>query len=152
MSGQPDGFVLELECVVSAPPERVFELLTEPAELARWWGPHGFTIPSPEVDLRPGGGYRFVMVPADGDPFHLSGSFLEVDPPRRLTFSFAWEEPVPDDRETVVLLVLEGTAAGTRVRLSQGEFATEERLELHRGGWSESFEKLRELARPGTDR
>lgn len=152
MRGQPGEFVLELECAVSAPPERVFELLTEPAELARWWGPHGFAIPSVEVDLRPGGGYRLVMVPADGDPFHLSGAFLEVDPPCRLSYTFAWEEPAPDDRETVVVLVIEGTAAGALVRLSQGEFATDERLALHRAGWSESFEKLRELVRPGTDR
>jgi uncharacterized protein YndB with AHSA1/START domain len=145
MSGEPGGFVLELRCVLPAPRERVFALLTDPAELPGWWGPHGFAVPSVEVDLRPGGRYRFVMQPPDGDAFHLSGEFLEVDPPRRLTYTFAWEEPAPDDRETVVVLSLEGVAGGTELRLSQGELATEERLELHRAGWSESFEKLREV-------
>ena len=146
MSGQQGGFLLELSCPLPAPRERVFALLTEPAELARWFGPHGFTTPSVEVELRTGGGYRFAMQPPDGELFHLSGTFLEVDPPRRLAYTFAWEEPTPDDRETVVVLSLEDAAGGTELRLRQSGFATDERLDLHRTGWSESFEKLRGLA------
>lgn len=145
MNGEPDGFVLDLRCVLPALPGRVFETLTEPAELPRWWGPHGFTVPTAEVDLHPGGHYRFAMQPPDGDLFHLSGRFLEVDPPHRLAYTFAWEEPDPDDRETVVVLSLEAAGAGTEVTLSQGEFATQARLALHRAGWTESFEKLRAL-------
>jgi hypothetical protein len=50
---------------------------------------------------------------------------------------------VPDDRETVVELSLESRGATTTVlTLTQGEFATEERLELHRSGWADSFERL----------
>ena len=135
-------FVLEQEHVVDALPERVFALLTEPAELARWWGPHGFTTPEIHLDLHVGGSYRFTMKPADGEAFHLSGEFLEVDPPKRLSLTFRWDEPVADDRETVVVLTLRPQEGATAVSLSQAEFATEERLELHRSGWAESFEKL----------
>ncbi len=149
MNGQQDGFLLDLSRVLPAARELVFAKLTEPAELASWWGPQGFAIPSVEVDLRPGGRYRFTMQPPDGDAFHLSGAFLEVDPPHRLAYTFAWEEPDPDDRETVVVLSLEAVEAGTEVTLAQGEFATEARLALHRDGWSESFEKLRDLLAPG---
>jgi uncharacterized protein YndB with AHSA1/START domain len=145
MSGEPGGFVLELRCVLSASPERVFALLTEPAELPAWWGPHGFTTPVAEVDLRVGGSYRLAMQPPEGDVFHLSGEFLEVDPPQRLAYTFTWEEPTPDDRETVVVLTLRDSGTGTEATLTQGEFATEERLELHRAGWSDSFERLRDL-------
>lgn len=146
------GLVLELTYRLEAPRERVFRALTEPAELARWWGPHGFTTPEVELDLRVGGGYRFTMQPPDGEPFHLSGELLEVHPPSRLVSTFRWDEPDPDDRETVVVLSLETDGAATQVSLSQGAFATEERLALHRGGWSDSFDKLRELlgARGGT--
>lgn len=49
---------------------------------------------------------------------------------------------MPDDRETVVELTLESLGERTKVTLTQEEFATEERLELHRGGWADSFEKL----------
>lgn len=150
MSGQSRGFVLDLSCALPAPPELVFEKLTAEEELTRWWGPHGFTTPSASVDLRVGGRYRFAMQPPDGVVFHLSGQFLEVDPPQRLSYTFAWEEPTPDDRETVVVLTLRSAGTGTEVTLTQGDFATEERRELHRAGWSDSFERLRDLlAAPG---
>jgi uncharacterized protein YndB with AHSA1/START domain len=149
MDERAGGLVLELKLVVGAPRERVFRALTEPAELAKWWGPRGFTTPGIDLDLRVGGGYRFTMQPPGGDPFHLSGEFLQIDPPGRLVYTFGWDEPDPDDRQTVVTLSLGEVAGGTQVSLSQGEFATEARLALHRGGWTDSLEKLRELIEPG---
>lgn len=137
--------VLELKCVVEAPPERVFSALTEPMSLKRWWGPAGFTTPEVEVDLRVGGRYRFGMQPPDGELFHLAGEFLDIEQPSRLVYTFRWEEPDPDDRETVVTLSLGADGDTTEVSLSQGDFATEARLALHRDGWMDSFEKLRRL-------
>lgn len=136
------GLVLNLECTLDALPEEVFRMLTEPAELVKWWGPHGFAIPEAELNLVVGGRYRFAMTPPDGEPFHLSGEFLEIEAPWHLVYTFRWEEPTPDDRDTVVDLSLGSTGKGTRVVLSQGPFLTEERVELHRDGWTESFEKL----------
>ena len=149
MNEHRSGFALELKCVLEAPQERIFSKLTEPAQLAKWWGPKGFTTPEIELDLSVGGGYRFTMQPPDGDVFHLSGEFLEIDPPSLLAYTFRWDEPVPDDRETVVTLSLNAVGDATEVSLSQGEFATEERLMLHRSGWADSFEKLRELVESG---
>lgn len=145
MDGQPGRFVLKLKCFVDAPHERVFKSLTEPAELAKWWGPHGFTTPEIALDLSVGGDYRFAMQPPDGEPFHLSGEFLEIVPPSRIVYTFRWDEPDPDDQETVVTLSLAAVGDATEVALSQGEFATQARLELHRNGWAEGFDKLREL-------
>ena len=146
MSPRTGRFVLELTRVLAAPRERVFRALTGPEELATWWGPRGFTTPEIELELRVGGRYRFTMQPPDGDPFHLSGEFLEVDPPSRLAYTFRWEEPTPDDRETVVTLSLVDVAGeATELTLAHGEFATEERLALHRGGWSDSLDKLSAL-------
>lgn len=152
MNEQPDGLVLNLECTVSAPREQVFSLLTEPSELVKWWGPHGFTTPEAELNLVVGGRYRFSMKPPEGEVFHLAGEFLEIEPPGRLVYTFRWEEPTADDRETVVTLTLESLGNGTEVTLSQGTFATTERLELHRSGWTEGFEKLRLLAGSAADR
>ena len=145
MDMEPDGLVLELRCVLAAPRERIFTLLTEPAEVAKWWGPQGFTTPEVALDLNVGGAYRFTMQPPDGDAFHLAGEFLEIDAPRRLVYTFRWEEPDPDHRETVVVLTLGAVGDATQVTLTQGEFATEVRLSLHREGWTDSFDKLREL-------
>lgn len=145
MNSPAEGLVLELQVVVDSPRERIFSALTESAELARWWGPHGFTMPEIDLNLRVGGGYRFTMQPPGGDRFHLAGEFLEIEPPRRLAYTFRYEEPDPDDRQTVVELSLEQVGEATQVSLSQGEFATPGREELHRSGWTDSFEKLREL-------
>jgi len=128
------GLVLNLECTLAARPEEVFRMLTESAEL----------------NLTEGGRYRFSMTPPEGEPFHLSGEFLEIDPPWRLVYTFRWEEPAPDDRETVVDLSLGSTGEGTRLVLAQGPFLTEERLALHRNGWTESFEKLQAVLGGGT--
>ncbi|MFZ2013930.1 MAG: SRPBCC domain-containing protein [Nocardioides sp.] len=151
MSGQTARYTLEHEREFEAVPEKIFGLLTEPARLAKWWGPHGFTTPQIRLELRVGGSYRFTMQTPDGEVFHLSGDFLEVRAPDRLSYTFRWDEPTPDDRETVVLVVLSALHGATRMSLSQGEFATEERLELHRQGWAESFDKLESALRePGS--
>jgi uncharacterized protein YndB with AHSA1/START domain len=143
MNGQRDRLTLDLRCTIRARPERVFAALTEPDALSIWWGPAGFTTPEIRLDLRKGGYYRFTMQPPDGPGFHLAGEFLEISPPDLLAYTFRWEEPDPDDRETIVRLCLNRVGNLTEVVLSQGDFATQERLTLHVSGWSESFEKLR---------
>ena len=105
------------------------------------WGPHEITTLVTELDLRVGGSYRFSMQPPDGDLFRLSGQFLEIHPPSHLVYTFRWEEPTPDDRDTVGTLSLDAAGDATAVHLTQGEFATEERRALHRDGWTDSFEK-----------
>ena len=127
----------------AAPRDRVFRMLTEPEEVARWWGPHGFTMPEVRVDLRVGGEYRFTMQPPDGVRSHLAGKFREIDPPRKLVYTFRYDEPVPDDRETLVTVTLGGDGGGTQVSLDQDGFATEERVAMHREGWADSFDRLR---------
>ena len=54
--------------VIAASRERVFRSWTEPEQLTRWWGPGGFSCPAAEVDLRPGGTYRLVMLAPGGAP------------------------------------------------------------------------------------
>lgn len=149
MDGPRRRLVLEMTVGLAAPRERVYSALTEPAALAQWWGPKGFSTPRIELDLRAGGRYRLAMQPPDAELFHLAGEFLEVTPPSRLAYTFRWEEPDPDDRETVVRLSVDAVGDGVEVALWQGEFATEARLELHRSGWGDSFEKLRAFVESG---
>jgi uncharacterized protein YndB with AHSA1/START domain len=119
--------------------------LVEPEELAKWWGPAGFTSPAIDMDSRVGGSYRIAMQPPEGDVFHLSGEFVAVEPPSRLAYTFRWEEPTPDDRETLVELSLRDLDGSTQLTVEQGVFATEERLGLHTQGWTEGLERLYEL-------
>jgi uncharacterized protein YndB with AHSA1/START domain len=144
MTTDSNGFRLHLENEMPAAPERVFEALTDPERLKQWWGPNGFTTPQIDLDLRVGGAYRFTMQPPEGERFHLRGEFREIEPPKRIAYTFEWEEPAPGDVETLAVLTLRDLGGSTELVLDQGEFTTEERLELHRGGWSEALEKLRQ--------
>jgi uncharacterized protein YndB with AHSA1/START domain len=141
-----ESFRFRIDGIVSAPIERVFALISQPEQIARWWGPHGFRTPEIELDLRTGGRYRFTMQPPEGDAFHLQGEFVEVDPPRKLSYTFRWEEPTTDDTETVAELTLGELGERTRLEIEQGAFKTEERRELHRNGWGDGLEKLQSLA------
>ena len=114
--------------------EVVFAAFTDPSELAKWWGPEGFTIPSLELPgSRRETATRIEMQPPTGDPFHLTGEFREVDPPRRLAYTFVWEPPDPDDVETLVELSFRDLGDSTEVALAQGPFKTEARRGLHQG-------------------
>lgn len=134
--------MLHLEKVLQVPKERVFAACVEPEQLGEWWGPAGFTTHSVDLDVRDGGRYRITMQPPDGEAFHLHGQFSEVEPPTRLVYTFAWEEPDPDDQETVVTLSFLDHGEGTKLVLDQGSFATQARYELHEAGWTETLDRL----------
>jgi uncharacterized protein YndB with AHSA1/START domain len=144
---ESEGLWLRMTRTLPAARADVWATLAQADELARWWGPKGFTVPSLEFEPAVGESFRISMQPPEGELFHLDGVFREVDPPSLLSYTFVWDPPDPDDRETVVTLALADRGAETEVSLTQGAFATDERLALHDGGWSESFEKLEDLLR-----
>ena len=135
---------LRLSRSLPAPRTRVWEALVDPEQVARWWGPAGFTTSVDELDVRVGGGYRFRMQPPDGEAFHLAGEFLAVEPAERLSYTFRWEPPDPDDQETVATLTLAGDGDSSRIELVLGPFRTEARRELHDAGWSDTLDRLAE--------
>lgn len=139
------GLELRIEKSIAAQRGTVYKALTDPEELRKWWGPRDFTAPRIEFDPQVGGGYRIAMQPPDGDLFHLAGEFREVDPPARLAYTFRWDPPHPDDKETVVILSLEDRGADTQLCLIQGKFATDERYALHEAGWIESLLRLEQM-------
>ena len=89
---------------MAAPPELVFRMHVEPDLFAQWFGPKGFSVTGVDLDLRVGGGYRITMQPPDADAFVLFGEFREIDRGARLAYTFRYEPPDPDDRDTVVAL------------------------------------------------
>jgi uncharacterized protein YndB with AHSA1/START domain len=142
MAGRSAQLRLETKRTVAAPPPVVFAAFTDPVELAKWWGPKGFTTLSLQFEPRVGQRYRIEMQPPEGDRFHLTGEFREVEPPARLVFTFVWEQPDPDDVETLVDLSFRDLGGSTEVALVQGAFKTEARRALHRDGWTDSLDKL----------
>jgi uncharacterized protein YndB with AHSA1/START domain len=142
VGSQSDGLSLHLERSVPTSPERTFAAFVDREQLVQWWGPAGFTTPSVELDVRVGGAYRIAMRPPDGAVFHLRGEFREIESPHRLAYTFQWEEPTPDDRETFVTIAFRAEDGGTRIVLDHSAFATSERYDLHKTGWIETLDRL----------
>jgi uncharacterized protein YndB with AHSA1/START domain len=80
---------LVLSRVFDAPRELVFKVWTDPKHVARWWGPHGFTNPVCELDLRPGGAILIHMRGPNGVVYPMTGVFQEIVRPERLVFTSA---------------------------------------------------------------
>jgi uncharacterized protein YndB with AHSA1/START domain len=73
----------------NAPRELVFNAWTDPDQLARWWGPKGFTNTFHEFDLKPGGIWRFTMHAPNGAEFQNKSVFVEILRPERIVFDHA---------------------------------------------------------------
>ena len=151
MAGARREFMLHLVRELPVPRPLIFGMHTEPRQLARWWGPNGFTVPSLALDLRVGGAYRIEMQPPEGARFFLAGEFLRIDPPAHLSYTFRWEDPDPDDQETNVTLSLADLGDSTELTLDQGPFLTEARLALHTQGWTEGLDRLYEVVAKDAD-
>lgn len=72
--------------VVDAPRELVYRVWTDPEHIAHWWGPNGFSTTIYEMDVRPGGVWRFVMHGPDGRDYQNRIVYVEVTPPERLVY------------------------------------------------------------------
>ncbi len=138
---------LRLERLIAAPPEELFRLWTTPELLVTWWGPEGVDIPEHSFDIRPGGNWRTTMRQPDGTRNTVSGKYLEIDPPRRLVFTWAWEDAQGvRGHETIVDVRFELMPGGTRLVLHQARFVDEESRNRHQRGWSSSFDCLARAA------
>jgi uncharacterized protein YndB with AHSA1/START domain len=91
---KPGEPVIEMRRFVKAPPELVYQVLTEGEFLRRWWGPRRLVTTVCEVDLRVGGAWRIVHRAPDGAEFAFHGEFLELDPPHRRVSTWVYEGEV----------------------------------------------------------
>lgn len=90
--------------VVDAPRRLVFEAMSNPKHVPRWLtGPDGWTMPVCEIDLRPGGVWRYVYRKNDGSEMTLQGSYREVVPPERVVATESWGPEWPETVNTTVL-------------------------------------------------
>jgi uncharacterized protein YndB with AHSA1/START domain len=129
--------------VFRAPRELVWHCLTEPAELAQFWGPRGMTAPIDGivVELRPGGRFETLMLGAHGS-YRMVATFTEVVPPDRL----AWIESATGMHTTSTLHDLGD--GRTEVVIRQRDVPETARIPEARAGFRTSLDKLEEhLAR-----
>jgi uncharacterized protein YndB with AHSA1/START domain len=87
----PTDREIHIERVFDAPRDRVFAIYTDPALIPEWWGPRGTTAVVDQMDVRPGGSWRFVISNSDGSETAFRGTYREVTPPERIVQTFEWE-------------------------------------------------------------
>jgi uncharacterized protein YndB with AHSA1/START domain len=137
--------LLRIERSFDAPVERVFGAWTNEAVLRRWLhGMSGWETPTAEVDLRVGGRIRIVMRdPSDGTEAGATGEYRVVEPPRRLVFTWVWDDQV--DQPQLVELEFFERDGRTTVLMTNSAIPTEVRLKDQERGWLVCYDNLERL-------
>jgi uncharacterized protein YndB with AHSA1/START domain len=133
---------LVLTRVFDAPREVVFKLWTDKKHVAQWWGPRGFRTTIREMDVRPGGRWRYAMRAPNGYDYPFDGVFVEVVEPERLVFDGAIHgDPSQSVWTEVTFAESEGkTKVTVRQVYSFESSATRGALV----GWNQQFDRLLE--------
>jgi uncharacterized protein YndB with AHSA1/START domain len=109
----PDQDTVVAEIFIAAPPTRVFQAISDPTQLPRWWGQDGlYHVTKSNMDVRPGGKWRSEGIVGDGKSFYVEGEYLEVDPPRLLVHTWIASY---DPTKTIVRWELEARFATEKV-------------------------------------
>jgi uncharacterized protein YndB with AHSA1/START domain len=132
--------------VVRAPARLVFDAYTIPEHVAQWMlGPAGWSMPVCEIDLRPGGTWRFVWRRTDGDEMEMRGVYREIEPPVRLVSTDSWSGDWPETITTLELSEADGKTTITHRMLYPSKEARDAALKTGmQEGMSESYGRLEE--------
>ena len=145
MDATAETTTVERELAIAARPETVWEFLVDPEKAVRWMGQ------AASFDLRPGGSYRLDVIPGHT----AAGEFVELDPPRRLVYTWGWEAggPVPPG-STTIEFELVPSGEGTLLRFSHRGLPDAEAAASHAHGWDHYLARLADVAAggdPGAD-
>jgi len=145
---------LEREVVITrifnAPRDMVFKAWTDPKQMEQWWGPHCFTNPVCELDVRPGGAWRIVMRAPDGVEYECGGIYSEVVKPERLVFTNnAYDHEGKSLLEGVTSVTFAAQGDKTKLTLETrmvGKVSyAAQMLAGMEAGWNQSLDRLADL-------
>ena len=141
---------LTYERVFDAPRELVWRANTDADLIPRWWGPRGHTTRVVELDLRPGGKWRWVSTDESGNEFAFYGEYLEVVPPERITWTFMFDVEGVGPQGGPETLILEELEDGRTLMRAVGHMGSAEAIDaaLATGmtqGAIETWDRLDEL-------
>jgi uncharacterized protein YndB with AHSA1/START domain len=123
---------LTLKRRLKAPPEKVYEAWTQPAQMMRWWGGGEQATRTAETDLRIGGRFHVGFKGDTGEQHDVSGTYKEVVPNRKLVFSWAWR--TTPERESQVT-----------IDIKPEQFFNEKARDDHARGWGFGLDQLERL-------
>lgn len=151
----PDLDAIVAEIDISASPGRVFEALTDPSQLMRWFTDASCPVKSWQMDAPLGGSYSYAteksnIVVNGVSEFKCRGEIIEFDPPRLLVYTWIGNWHLDPEKKTIVRWELTPTASGTHVKVTHSGLAQEpEARKDYSGGWPSVVEKLKQFAETG---
>lgn len=141
-----------MERIFDAPREIVFKAYTDPAAIAKWWGPRKYSITVDKMDVRVGGEWRVIHRDEKGNEYAFHGVYKAIEPPRLISQTFVFEG-IPGEHEVLETLTLEDLGGGKTKATAVSTFANVEDLDgmVDSGmewGAVESWDRLAELVEP----
>jgi uncharacterized protein YndB with AHSA1/START domain len=124
-----DGPELVFERVFDAPRELVWKVMNDPDRVTNWWGPRGYTTTVEEMDVRPGGKWRWINHTTDGHDAPFKGEYLEVVPLERIVRTEIFDVPGFDDKPAIDTITFEDLGGGKTKIVARTRFPSVEDLE-----------------------
>jgi len=137
----PAVATLEVRRTFAASRQRVFDAWTTAEALKQWHAPENAEVQRASVDFRVGGRYLIEMRGNDGNLHRVGGEYREIDAPKRLVITWAWQTGTRKS-ESIVTVEFHERGVETEVVLRHEGLVTEEERAGHRHGWVGCFEKL----------
>jgi uncharacterized protein YndB with AHSA1/START domain len=146
----PSDREIVLTRVFDAPRELVFDAFSKPELLKRWFGPRGWSLAVCQVDLRVGGGFRFVLRGPDGKELGMRGVYREIVRPERSVHMESFDDFPGESQVTAVFSERAGKTTLTATVLYESREVRDAVLESGmEHGAAESYDKLAELLGSG---
>ncbi len=123
-----------------SPPEKVWRAWTDPQALKHWFGPDAGKVSLAETDVRAGGRFHVIFSTLDGEQHDVSGVYREVQPHRKLVFTWAWKST--PERVSLVTLTFRPSGGGTEFSMLHEQFFDVAARDRHEFGWTGSLAKL----------
>ena len=139
---------IRLHRVLKAPPERVYKAILDPAAIAKWLPPHGFTCTVHHLDATVGGTFKMSFTNfTTGKSHSFGGKYIELKPSERIVATDVFDDPnLPGEMRTTYTLTK--VAVGTEVNIVQENIPAVIPPEACYLGWQESLELLAKLVEP----
>ena len=145
----PSDTEIKLVRTFDAPRKLVFEAITDPDLIPQWWGPRNSTTKVLEMDVRPGGAWRYVNTGSDGTDHPFKGTYREIAGPERLVYTFIYDVAPFDQYESVENVVFEehdGKTTMTNVTVHPSKEARDGHLNAGmESGATETMDRFAEL-------
>jgi uncharacterized protein YndB with AHSA1/START domain len=143
-----------LERTIDAPRALVFSAWTDPAHVAKWWGPGGFTSKVIAWDPRPGRPIRIDMIGPNGVVYPMNGNMVEIAPPERFVFSAgALDDAGAAMFDVMTTATFAEQGGKTRITLNARVTRKTPQADQHikgmKAGWTQSLERLADYVESG---